>query len=154
MQKKNCWKLYSFHFSFEECRRHEAPDCEDVNVTAKNRSPSTTESTMSNRPTTATSVIERLNIEKVQNGDGVTICGGVFVTTHCYVILLVMSGVFTVVGAILTAISYRPRQFGEELERFLKREVSPNSLKVCWCTARSNIYDSFIVLVCVGVKPN
>ena len=78
------------------------------------------------RPATASSLMERLNIEKADEGGG---CGGgftigkVFVANNCTVILLVMAGIFLVGGAILTAISYRPREFGEELSKFINRQV-------------------------------
>jgi len=95
------------------------------------------------RPTTAASVIERLHIEKVYD-EGITFCSGgsggcglvapggagIFVGTHCYVILLVMSGFFSVVGAILTAISYRPRELGEDIEKFISRQEWSTSNKV------------------------
>ena len=82
----------------------------------------------SHRPTTANSVIEMLHIEKVQDGSGLTLCGGgVFVASQCHVILFVMSGIFTVVGALLSAISYRPKGFGEDIEKFLARQVNHQS---------------------------
>lgn len=84
-----------------------------------------------NRPTTANSVIEMLHIEKVQDGSGLTCCGGgVFVASQCQVILFVMSGIFTVVGAILSAISYRPRDFGEDIDKFFTRQAWSSDLKI------------------------
>ena len=72
---------------------------------------------------TAASVIEKLHIEKDNSGEDLTFCGGIFLAANCYIILFVMAGIFSVIGAILTAISWRPRDFGEEMERFLKRQV-------------------------------
>jgi hypothetical protein len=34
-----------------------------------------------------------------------------------------MAAIFLLVGAVLTAISYRPRDFGEHTHRFLDRQV-------------------------------
>ena len=69
-------------------------------------------------------IVERLNVEKANDGRaGMTICGGIFIATNCHVIILVMSGIFMVAGSLLTAISYRPRGFGEELHNFIIRQV-------------------------------
>ena len=60
---------------------------------------------LSSRPE---SVIERLRIESSDDGrgPGITI-GGTFISANCSIILVVMASIFMVVGAILTAISYR-----------------------------------------------
>ena len=87
----------------------------------------------SKRPLTANSVIQRLQIEKANSDEGLTMCGGIFLASNCYIILLVMAGIFIVAGAILTAISWRPREFGEEMERFLKRQVTRNYLNNSFC---------------------
>ena len=78
----------------------------------------------SQRPNTANSVIEMLAIEKAHDGSGLTLCsGGVFVASQCHVILFVMSGIFTAVGVVVSAISYRPRDFGEDFQKYLARQV-------------------------------
>ena len=41
-----------------------------------------------------------------------------------------MAFIFVLVGAILTGISYRPRDLGEELERFLSRQEWSGHLKI------------------------
>ena len=41
-----------------------------------------------------------------------------------------MAFIFILVGAILTGISYRPRDLGEELERFLSRQEWGGHLKI------------------------
>lgn len=77
------------------------------------------------------SVIERLRIEKADDGGGTGITiAGVFIAANCNVILLVMAGIFIVVGAILTAISYRPRDSGEEMEKFKDRQEWSTQTKV------------------------
>ena len=69
-------------------------------------------------------IVERLNVEKTNDGRaGMTIFGGIFIAAYCHVILLVMSGIFMVAGSLLTAISYRPKAFGEDLHHFYIRQV-------------------------------
>ena len=53
-----------------------------------------------------------------------TIFGGIFIAAYCHVILLIMSGIFMVAGSLLTAISYRPKSFGEDLHDFYIRQVN------------------------------
>jgi len=85
----------------------------------------------SQRPNTANSVIEMLAIEKAHDGSGLTLCsGGVFVASQCHVILFVMSGIFTAVGVVISAISYRPRDFGEDFQKYLARQEWSSDLKV------------------------
>ena len=52
-----------------------------------------------------------------------TIFGGIFIAAYCHVILLIMSGIFMVAGSLLTAISYRPKSFGEDLHDFYIRQA-------------------------------
>ena len=69
-------------------------------------------------------IVERLNVEKTNDGRaGMTIFGGIFIAAYCHVILLIMSGIFMVAGSLLTAISYRPKSFGEDLHDFYIRQV-------------------------------
>ena len=82
------------------------------------------------RPVTAASVIEKLKIEKANSGEGLTFCGGIFLAANCYIFLFVMSGIFYVIGSILTAISWRPRDFGEEMQRFLIRQEWSSDIKI------------------------
>ena len=85
-------------------------------------------------------IVERLNVEKTNDGRaGMTIFGGVFIAAYCHVILLIMSGIFMVAGSLLTAISYRPQSFGEDLHEFIIRQVN-SGLQVF-------IYCSFLILV-------
>ena len=74
------------------------------------------------RPSTASSLIQRLHVEK-QGEEGMAI-KGVFVATNCYIIILVMSGFFLVAGIVLTVISYRDMHGdGEEHKRRAKEYV-------------------------------
>ena len=41
-----------------------------------------------------------------------------------------MAFIFILIGCVLTAISYRPREFGEDLERFLSRQEWGGHLKI------------------------
>lgn len=90
--------------------------------------------TPSLRPSTSSrpeSVIEKLRIESSDDGRGVGITIlGVFVSANCSVILIVMASIFILVGAILSAISYRPRDLSEDLERFLSRQEWGSQLKI------------------------
>ena len=54
------------------------------------------------------SVINRLRIESSDDGSGsgITIAG-IFVSANCSIILIIMASIFILIGAILTAISYR-----------------------------------------------
>lgn len=77
------------------------------------------------------SVIERLRIESSDDGRGAGITiGGTFISANCSIILVVMASIFMVVGTILTAISYRPRDYGEEMERFMERQEWSSQLKI------------------------
>ena len=52
--------------------------------------------------------MHRLRIESSDDGSGAGITiGGVFISATCSTILIVMASIFIVIGAILTAISYR-----------------------------------------------
>lgn len=75
------------------------------------------------------SVMGRLRIEKVDDRYGMSI-GGFYIAGNCNIILLVMACIFLVVGAIFTAISYRPRDPTEEMERYQERQASPVSSQV------------------------
>ena len=69
-------------------------------------------------------IVERLNVEKPNDGRaGMTIFGGIFIAAYCHVILLIMSGIFMLAGSLLTAISYRPKAFGENFHQFSIRQV-------------------------------
>ena len=82
-------------------------------------------------------IVERLNVEKTNDGRaGMTIFGGVFIAAYCHVILLIMSGIFMVAGSLLTAISYRPQSFGEDLHEFIIRQVQ-SGLKGFPCSGHS-----------------
>ena len=70
-------------------------------------------------------------IESSDDGGGVGInIGGMFISANCSIILIIMAFIFVLVGAILTGISYRPRDLGEELERFLSRQEWGGHLKI------------------------
>ena len=90
--------------------------------------------TSSLRPSTSSrpeSVLEKLRIESGDDGGGVGITiGGVFISANCSIIVIVMASIFVLVGAVLTAISYRPRDINEELDRFLSKEEWASQLKV------------------------
>ena len=84
-------------------------------------------------------IVERLNVEKTNDGRaGMTIFGGVFIAAYCHVILLIMSGIFMVAGSLLTAISYRPQSFGEDLHEFIIRQVHSGLQVFIYC---SQIFD-------------
>ena len=46
-----------------------------------------------------------------------------YVATNCNIILIIMAVIFLLVGAVLTAISYRPKDLGEHPHRFIDRQV-------------------------------
>jgi len=77
------------------------------------------------------SVIDKLRIESSDDGAGVGITiGGLFISANCSIILIIMAFIFILIGCVLTAISYRPREFGEDLERFLSRQEWGGHLKI------------------------
>ncbi len=90
--------------------------------------------TSSLRPSTSSrpeSVLEKLKIETSDDGGGIGITiGGVFISANCSIILIVMASIFILVGSILSAISFRPRDINEELDRFLSRQEWASQLKV------------------------
>ena len=89
-------------------------------------------------------IVERLNVEKTNDGRaGMTIFGGVFIAAYCHVILLIMSGIFMVAGSLLTAISYRPQSFGEDLHEFIIRQVHSGLQVFIYCSQR----ETFLILV-------
>ena len=70
-------------------------------------------------------------IESSDDGAGVGITiGGLFISANCSIILIIMAFIFILIGCVLTAISYRPREFGEDLERFLSRQEWGGHLKI------------------------
>ncbi len=77
------------------------------------------------------SVIERFHIEAGDDGGGTGITiGGVFLSSNCNIILVVMASIFMVVGIILTAISYRGRETKEAIEEFNTRREWSSQLRI------------------------
>ena len=72
-------------------------------------------------------LVRRLNV--VEANDGINICGGIsniggmFCRRHCYIMIIAMSGMFIVLGSLLTAMGYRPQAFGEMMHAFVSRQV-------------------------------
>ncbi len=64
------------------------------------------------RPSTGENVLRRLHVR--DEGGGAITLAGVFVSSYCYVIMLVMAGFFLIAGAVLTAVSFD----GHEVSRF------------------------------------
>lgn len=60
-------------------------------------------------------------LEKDDDG-GFAICGCA-ISGYCYIILLVMSAFFLIVGTVLTAITFRPMEKEEKEEPSLERKV-------------------------------
>lgn len=73
----------------------------------------------------------RFKFAKVDEEDhhGISI-GGFYISTNCNTFLLVMAFIFIVGGVILTAISYRPRDVNEDLERYKERQNSDDTSQV------------------------
>ena len=61
----------------------------------------------------ATTAMSLLNIERLDGG-GLSIRGMV-VAAYCNIFLVIMGCVFLGGGSLLTAISYRPQEYGEDL---------------------------------------
>lgn len=76
-------------------------------------------------------MINRLRVESSDDGSGTGITiGGVFISANCNTILIIMASIFIVFGIILTAISYRPRELSEELDRFMSRQEWSAQVKI------------------------
>ncbi len=73
----------------------------------------------------------RFRIEKVDELDhhGISV-GGFYISNNCNTFLLVMALIFIVGGVILTAISYRPRDKYEDMQRYRERQQSDNAEQV------------------------
>ena len=61
------------------------------------------------------------NIRKEE--DGTFNCGRCSVSAHCYVILLVFSAFFFIVGTLLTAIAFKAQGADESSEHYQARKV-------------------------------
>ena len=76
-------------------------------------------------------ILANFRIESSDDGGGVGITiWGVFISANCSIILIIMAFIFILVGAVLTGISHRPRDLGEELEKFLSRQEWGGHLKI------------------------
>lgn len=73
----------------------------------------------------------RFKIEKIDElgHHGISI-GGFYISSSCNTFLLVMAIIFIVGGIIFTAISYRPRDRNEDMERYKERQASDETSQV------------------------
>ena len=78
------------------------------------------------------STIGRFRIEKIEElggHHGLNI-GGIYVSSNCNAILMVMAIIFVVGGVIFTVISYRPRDKFEDMDSYRDRQESEDTFQV------------------------